>query len=469
MFKDFLKSKYRSIAFQIWKSVVSSVYWTVTAYLSWWPLNVFPFRPRKTEHRRRRVAYFTWQYPVLSQTFIQREVGALRKGETCVYVISDVPNGKEATSGVLLSSSELDCTLEPLDKNKLRQYRLHFLLRRPLRYLNLFLFVILHKYHYLKTFAFDRKVFGKAIYLAGVAKEKRIDHIHAPWADNCAFIALVASRLLGVTYSVQGRAHDIHRRTYLLGLSEKLNNAEFIITNSRYNGHYLASIDGFQNKDGIHVIYNGINLEEFKPDVKRRGVLAETRILSVARLIEQKGLIYLLEACRLLRDSGYSFSCTIVGGTEDLFMNYYIDLKRAYNRWKLEECVEFLGPQPFTRVMEMYKNADIFVLPCVIAEDGSRDITPNSLIEAMAMELPVISTSVTAIPEIVESGVEGLLIPEENSQALLEAMIKLIKREDLRLTFGANARKKIEARFNVHKNIRKYVRLFDGQAGIVGI
>ena len=78
---------------------------------------------------------------------------------------------------------------------------------------------------------------------------------------------------------------------------------------------------------------------------------------------------------------------------------------------QLEECVFFLGTQRFEQVLEKYREADIFILPSVIAEDGSRDITPNVLIEAMAMKLPVISTTVTGIPEIVENEVSGILVP----------------------------------------------------------
>jgi len=122
--------------------------------------------------------------------------------------------------------------------------------------------------------------------------------------------------------------------------------------------------------------------------------------------------------------------------------------------------VFFSGAQPFLGILERYKAADIFVLPCVIAEDGSRDITPNALIEAMAMKLPVISTAVTGVPEIAEDGVSGLLVPPHDSQSLADAIIRFIQDEDLRINLGNEARKQIERRFDVTQNVQKRVELF---------
>jgi glycosyltransferase involved in cell wall biosynthesis len=111
-------------------------------------------------------------------------------------------------------------------------------------------------------------------------------------------------------------------------------------------------------------------------------------------------------------------------------------------------------------VLESYRTADVFVLPCVVAEDGSRDITPNALIEAMAMRLPVVSTNVTAIPEIVDDGVSGLLVPPRDENALAAALIRLSKDPPLRRRLGKNARSKVEPQFDIGMNIKKFVHLF---------
>ncbi|MGH7801651.1 MAG: glycosyltransferase family 4 protein [Thermodesulfobacteriota bacterium] len=351
--------------------------------------------------------------------------------------------------------------LYPLNKKHLVGYFKYFFFKNPLSFLNLFLYVIFHNYDRIKTFKKDTIIFLKAVYLAGILKDRNTNHVHSPWADVNAFIALIASKVLKVPCSVQARAHDVHRRTYLYALSEKSVNAEFIVTNTQYNESYLRSFLDKRDWGKIHTIYNGINLQQFESKLKRENASNQTSILSVARLIEQKGLIYLLKACKILKDRGYLFKCEIIGGSkEPLYINYYLALKKLHRRLGLEECVFFLGAQSIDKVLEEYRNADIFVLPCVIAEDGSGDISPNALIEAMAMKLPVISTNVTGIPEIVEDGLSGILVHPHDENALAEALIKLIKDSDLRVKLGENARKKVEERFDISKDIVKYIGLF---------
>jgi glycosyltransferase involved in cell wall biosynthesis len=110
--------------------------------------------------------------------------------------------------------------------------------------------------------------------------------------------------------------------------------------------------------------------------------------------------------------------------------------------------------------MDAYLRADLFVLPCVIASDGSRDVTPNALVEAMAMELPVVSTPIGAIPEIVDDGINGLLIPPNDDNALADAIEMLVRDSDLRRRIGIAARKKIENRFDIDKNMARYAALY---------
>jgi glycosyltransferase involved in cell wall biosynthesis len=187
--------------------------------------------------------------------------------------------------------------------------------------------------------------------------------------------------------------------------------------------------------------------------------------LSVASLIEPKGLVYLLEACGLLRERGLPVRCEIIGGPDEpLYTNYLITLKKMHRRLGLEGCVVFRGAQPFAKVLEAYRTADLFVLPCVEAQDGHRDITPNALIEAMAMKLPVVSTTITAIPEIVQDGVSGLLVPPRDSKALADAMERLIGDPRLRRELGEHARRRVEERFDINKNIGQYLDLFSLRA-----
>ncbi len=459
------KKYYRRIKLKFnWRIVYpfkDKFYWLLVKNLKQWPLDLFGRKINKSYSiKRKRIAYYLWEYPALSQTFIQREINALRNSLGDVVVFSDITNTTLLNDDLTLKPV---CLL-PIDQKKLQLYKRHFFRRKPLKYINLFLYTLSHNYHSNKSYAFDKNTFRMAVFLSGLAREKGINHIHSPWADKSSFVALIASRLLGISYSLQARAHDVHRKDYLFGLREKFENADFAVTNTSYNFEYIKfelipSING-----KLNLIYNGINLEKFIPVHEKKESDSDiVRLLCVARLIEQKGIIFLLQACKKLKDKEYNFICQIIGGPEDLYMNYYLEIKKLHAQMKLEDKVFFLESLPFNEVLNYYNEADIFVLPCVIAKDGSRDITPNSLIEAMAMKIPVISTNITGVPEIVDNGVNGILIPPNDTEALVEAIEKLIADPLLKKQLGDNARKKIEDRFDIKKNIKQYVYLFENR------
>jgi glycosyltransferase involved in cell wall biosynthesis len=312
----------------------------------------------------------------------------------------------------------------------------------------------------------DVEIFGKSVYLAGVLKGMRIDHVHAPWSDMVAFVSLIASRLLGISYSVEGRAADIHRTNNRYALREIFGNAAFVVTNSRYNESHIRAILGDEGNEKIHTIYEGIEPERFRPVERQMDSGGRTRVLTVSRLVEEKGLPYLLKACKILRDGGYVFECNIIGGPHENFMNHSMVLQKLHEELGLEDCVFFRGNQPFSNVMREFNRSDLFVLPCVIAKHGGRDISPNALIEAMAMKLPVISTRIAAIPEIVEDGVSGILVSPNDENRLAEAMARLMEDPSVRKRIGENARKRVEERFDLSRNYSKFVELFSGEIAL---
>ena len=240
--------------------------------------------------------------------------------------------------------------------------------------------------------------------------------------------------------------------------------AEFVITNARYNEAVIRSLLPPGTDGKIRLVYEGIELDRFQPGIRRTSSDSAARILSVARLVEPKGLEHLLAACKILRDAGHAVRCEIIGGRTHSEMNYYLKLLKLRRTLGLEAEVTFLGAQPFDRVLQRYREVDVFVLPAVQSSDGRRDITPNALIEAMAMQLPVVSTQSGAIPEIVEDGVSGLLVPPGDAAALAQAITRLLNDAALRAQLGRTARKRIEERFDIAKNITAYVALFGGAA-----
>lgn len=421
---------------------------------SWWRLHWLPRRHKPDAVKR--IGYYQWRFPALSLTFIQRELQALRDAGRVVESFADEPGGLEDAP-----FGKTNHYLLPRDPERLVRAGQFFSGRRTLRYWNAFVYVVLHQYGNYKTWAEDKYVFYHAVELAYLLHQHNITHLHTPWADRTAFIALIAAALLDIPFSLEARAHELHRFRTKYALREKFSNAEFIVTNSDYNARAIETYLDPASHPPLTVIRELLPLEQFVP-AERERMGGPFRIVCVARLIEEKGLVYLLDACAQLRARGVNLYCEIIGAPEEpAYTVYLMQLKRLYKRLQLQNCVSFRGAQPFENILDAYRRADLFVLPCVIAENGGRDISPNALIEAMAMGLPVISTQLGAIPEIVEHGVSGILVPPNDAAALANAMMELLQDESLRRELGARARGRVQAQYDAGKNVNQFLALFE--------
>jgi glycosyltransferase involved in cell wall biosynthesis len=442
--------------------LLAALYRGAVRHLSWWPLAlVAPEHPLPVGERR--VAYYLSQFPLLSETFIQREVAALRAAGIDVEVLAHRAPGEAHFGDQAREMQRTTTYIQPLEGRGFPPGLWRVALRHPLRLTNVFLYVLVRQHMPTKSFRLDRRLFNRAVYLAHVLREKRINHVHAPWATPDATVAMLAGRLAGIRYTVQARASEIHRHRSIFGRRERLMGAALVVTNTRYNEAILRAVLPAAGLPPLRVIYNGIDLSHFHPMPRRPDAHAMPRILCVGRLVEPKGLEFLLRACRLLRDRGMAFQCEIVGGRNVHDINYYVRIKRLWRALELESIVHFAGALPFEQVLTRHADADVFVFPAVMAPDGRREVTPNVLIEAMAMQLAVVATTIGAIPEIVEDAVSGLLVPPRDEVALADAISRLLGDQALRERLGSNARRRVEDRFDISRNIRAYVDLFGGQ------
>jgi colanic acid/amylovoran biosynthesis glycosyltransferase len=306
----------------------------------------------------------------------------------------------------------------------------------------------------------DRDVLYLAGQLASALEAGATTHVHSPWTNKYALLSFIAARLLGVTFSAQARASEIHRSAESPAVGDRLRFAEFVMTNSVYNERYLQALLG-PAAPPIHVIYNGVDLSLFRPITSAAREGGPFRVLAVGRLVEPKGFRYLLQACRLLRDRGVDLRCEIIGGpVEPTDTVTWLELRLLLSELELESMVCFRGRQPFSSVLAACQRADAFVLPCVRGRDGSHDITPNSLIEAMAMGLAVVSTTSGAVPEIVDHGRDGLLVPPNDANALADVLERLSGDAGLRSALGSAARRKAEQRFDIALNVGRRIELF---------
>ena len=157
-----------------------------------------------------------------------------------------------------------------------------------------------------------------------------------------------------------------------------------------------------------------------------------------------KGFAYFLEACSILKKNGLDFQCHIVGDGEES----EVLLKKSASL-NVQDVVSFLGQQSQDRVRTLLENASIFVLPSIITDDGTREGIPVALMEAMAMELPVVTTKTVGIPELVQNKSQGLLVPQKNAVELASALEFLLKNPDSREEMGRQGRMKVVKEFNI--------------------
>lgn len=283
--------------------------------------------------------------------------------------------------------------------------------------------------------------FLKGGVLADLADRLGIAHIHAQYADEPATVALHASRITRIPWSFNAHGNDIYRnKVNHRALAGKIREARFVSTVCDYNRAFLEKLS--DDADGrVFRIYNGIDLERFVPEGSPPG--RPFRMVCVSSLVEEKGVPILIKACRRLLDRGVEFHLDIVGDGAQAH-----HLRTITKGMDLHRHVSLTGPRSHWEVLGYYRRAHAFVLPALVAVDGSREGLPVAMIEALACGLPIVSTQVTGIPEVVQHGVNGLLVPADGPDELAEALEALIRDEDLYRALQANTRSSVVDRFD---------------------
>ncbi|HHX40858.1 MAG TPA: colanic acid biosynthesis glycosyltransferase WcaL [Armatimonadetes bacterium] len=293
-----------------------------------------------------------------------------------------------------------------------------------------------------------------AVGLAHAPFAGRIRHLHGHFAGVPATTARYAAQLLGYgrespspRYSFTAHAQDIYvgGRKDRAGLEANLRGAAFVATCTGYNREHLIREHPGVPAEKIHRVYHGIDTRRFAP-AKERGT-GPAQILAVGRLLPKKGLHHLVAACGVLRQRDAQFQLIIAGDGPERDR-----LERLAAEHGVAGSTAFLGEVIQEELIAIYGRADLFALPCVVTPEGDRDGLPNVLLEAMASALPVVSTRVSAIPEAVEDGVTGVLVPPGDVEALAGALERLIQDAGLRHRLGEAARARVERDFDIRKS-----------------
>ncbi len=283
-------------------------------------------------------------------------------------------------------------------------------------------------------------ILPKSIHFAAVARRGDFTLLHAYWASIPALGASIMSRFSGLPFTTWAHAGgDIYnnRRQTRAALRSRLREARMIVTCNQANPPYFAELVGAEIHSRLHLLTHGVDLERFHPsgvaDSRRR-----PRLLAVSRLSIAKGYDTLLDACRILVDRGRDFECWI-GGTGRLERRLHARAAEL----QLGETIRFLGHVDHGELPDLYRSAEIFLMPSVIGPMGARDGLPNVLLEAMASGLACVGSRIASIPEVITDGETGLLVEPGDRADLADAIERLLDDEVLRSRLASGGVAKI--------------------------
>lgn len=399
-----------------------------------------------------KILYLLEKFPKISETFILNEIIALKQLGHTVIIGANEPENGNFHEGIK-KHDLLSNIIYPSDRPNFTGYKngtqkaLDFFpklfrdfIKRPLR-------TIKAAYEALKISS-NIWMFLDSYLLARRAENLNIDVVHAPYAYlQHLERAVLLSNLFCVPFAYTFRAEDFYVENHLKKKTKLIKRASKIITISNYNRSNCIKKFGIKN---VAVIYDSIDVHKFQPKEKKGG-----GIVCVCRFVAQKGVEYLLEACRILKGRGESLALTLIG--DGPLRDRYEELIRDCD---LQGDVIIKGSLIQEELIKELDRAIIFVLPCVVTQKGEKDILPNVLKEAMAMEIPVITSNICGIEELVEHNENGVLVPPGDSTAIADAIERLLKDKEFREKLGKRGREKIEKEFNIEEESKKLEKIF---------
>jgi colanic acid/amylovoran biosynthesis glycosyltransferase len=408
---------------------------------------------------RARIGYLVSVFPGPTETFVAREIEALKQRgfEVVVFAIKR----PEVMPSQSLSARDTFASCEYARPDRIVRHLL----------LNLRAMVI-HPIRYFSALrAFVREGVGIAprdfirllyhftwgVALSSTVRRRGIRHLHCHFA-SASSAALAANLYARIPFSFTGHASaDLFVNPVMIGM--KVRHAVLVVTESEYARKYLDSITDFAHSSKLHRVYNGIDADEpgrflQSGDSEGKNSPGVLRLLSVGRLVGFKGHSTLIEVCRLLRQEGFPVQCTIVGSGPERAV-----LERRIREAGLTGDVDLAGSLPIGDVYAAMRAADVFVLLTEISVNGYRDGFPTVILEAMTMGLPVVSTWVSGIPEAVEDQVTGILVPERDALAARAAIRRLLQDPALRSRMGSAGKQRVSRLFPLDQSADQLAQL----------
>lgn len=413
-------------------------------------MNTAKNKTQRSANQPPKLAYIMSRFPKISETFILFEILEMEKLGASVEVY---PLLRERQP-VMHPEAEKMCArahFMPFVSWAIVRANLSFMARRPLRYCGTLAECLWSTKGYRNFFWGALVYWLKAVAFAFKMKHQGIEHIHAHFCNHPTLVAFIVHRLTGIPYSFIAHGSDLHKNRTMLG--KKIAASSFAVTVSKFNLAVLQSACDEAARKKTLILHCGIDPEVFFPR-KKKASGGALRIVCVGSFEEVKGHQHLVEACRILREREVEFVCDLIGdGPRREAITEQI--KAAH----LEKRVIVHGSMKRADVVRMLAAADVKALASVPTAEGKREGVPVVLMEAMACGLPVISSQLSGIPELVENMHTGILVPPGDAAGFARALEQLQHDPALRERMGQAGREKVLREYNLKENTKRLLQM----------
>lgn len=405
----------------------------------------------------RRVAYIVSRFPKITETFVLYEMKALEELGARVELfplLHQPPGPRHAEAAAYEERAHFAPFLswQVLRANAKRMFA------APAHYFRTWWEVVSGTRGSLKFCAGAVVYFPKCVAFAERMEALGVDHVHAHFANHPALAALIVHRLSDIPYSFTAHGSDLHVDRTML--PTKVASASFVVAVSAYNKELIATDCGEHERDKIVVIHCGTDSSAFgrradtgdaKTENRSGDRIADhgLRIVCVASLEEVKGHRFLIRACHLLAGRDVDVHLDLVGDGA-----LRSEVEALIEELDLGGRVTLHGAVSRPVVGRILTDADVFVLASHPTRSGRREGIPVALMEAMMSELPVVASALSGIPELVDDGRTGYLVPSGDPEALADRLECFVGEPELRRAFGRAGRAKVEAEFDILQGAR---------------
>lgn len=390
------------------------------------------------------IVYYLDKYPKLSQSFVLNEIVELKRQGNDVAVFS-------------LFEPEENITHVEYNKFDLPVYRSNPSYKDVWQLASPIIRYFSNIYTATSLSLFSPKTLAKnALFGIQCAKfinrlDFTVDVIHGHFANSNKLGSIFASNYHSIPCTVTAHAYEIFRSPNVAMIKYICDQMDHVIVPSEYNMNYLQN--EIQVTNEMTIVPATTKIDKFNPVSDP----VPGRILTIARLVEKKGIEYAIDAVRMLIDQGHDVNYHIIGrGKREESLR-----QRVLDRG-IEDHVTFLGHVSDERLKIELSEACLFLLPCVVASDGDRDAMPVVLKEAMAAQTACVSTTVSAIPELITDGKDGRLVPPEDPKAIADVAGDLLKNENKRNKLAQNGRETVETKFDISTSVADLMKVFKG-------